>query len=44
MASNYNMIPRAPLVEISRGKANLAVRRETFEDLISRDADPTKKG
>ncbi len=37
MASNYNRIPRPPIVEISNGKAKVAVRRETYEDLISLD-------
>jgi len=33
MASNYNRIPRPPVVIVKDGKANVAVRRETFEDL-----------
>ncbi len=33
MASNYNRIPRPPVVMISGGESYVAVRRETFEDL-----------
>lgn len=33
MASNYNRIPRPPIVMLSQGKHTLAVRRETYEDL-----------
>ncbi len=34
MASNYNRIPRPPIVAISGENARLAVRRESFEDLM----------
>lgn len=34
MASNYNRVPRPALVMIKDGRARLAVRRESFEDLI----------
>ena len=37
MASNYNRIPRPALVMLKDGKARLAVRRESFEDLIERE-------
>ncbi len=37
MASNYNKIPRPPIVMISDGEDYLAVRRETVEDLSSLD-------
>lgn len=37
MASNYNRIPRPPVVEISGGETKVAVRRETFADLVSLD-------
>ena len=33
MASNYNRIPRPPVVMLAGGVDKLAVRRETFEDL-----------
>ncbi len=39
MASNYNRIPRPPVVMLSGGKAALAVRRETNADLYALDAD-----
>ncbi len=35
MSSNYNRIPRPALVMISQGEARLAVRRQTFDDLIA---------
>ena len=39
MASNYNRIPRPPVVMISPdGDDYIAVRRETYEDLINLDA------
>ncbi len=34
MASNYNRIPRPPIVMISNGLDRLSVRRESYEDLI----------
>lgn len=37
MASNYNRIPRPPVVMLSGGTAYVAVRRETVEDLVSLD-------
>ncbi|MEE1013986.1 MAG: diaminopimelate decarboxylase [Clostridia bacterium] len=37
MASNYNRIPRPPIVMVKDGKASLAVRRETYEDLLTCD-------
>ena len=37
MASNYNRIPRPPIVFVRDGKASLAVRRETYEDLTACD-------
>lgn len=37
MASNYNGVPRAPVVFCRDGDARLVVRRETYEDLIARD-------
>ena len=37
MASNYNKLPRPPVVMISGGKARLAVRRESFADLLRND-------
>ncbi len=37
MASNYNRIPRPPVVMLADGGSYLAVRRETPEDLVSLD-------
>ncbi|NLL56214.1 MAG: diaminopimelate decarboxylase [Clostridiales bacterium] len=37
MSSNYNKIPRPPIVMVSNGKDSLAVRRETIEDLARLD-------
>lgn len=37
MASNYNRLCRPALVMLSGGKAELAVRRQTFEDLAACD-------
>ncbi len=34
MASNYNRIPRPPIVLITEGEDRLIVRRESFEDLL----------
>ena len=37
MASNYNRLPRPPIVMVKDGVARLAVKRETFEDLCRND-------
>ena len=37
MASNYNRIPRPPVVMLADGESYLAVRRETVEDLTRLD-------
>lgn len=37
MASNYNRIPRPAVVMVKDGQAKLAVRRETYDDLIRND-------
>ena len=37
MASNYNAMPRPPVVFCKDGDARLVVRRETFDDLTRRD-------
>lgn len=37
MASNYNRIPRPPIVIVKDGKDRLSVRRESFEDLIKNE-------
>ena len=37
MASNYNRIPRPPIVMLSEGQSYVAVRRETLDDLTALD-------
>lgn len=37
MASNYNRIPRLPVVFVKNGEDRLVIRRETYEDIISCD-------
>jgi diaminopimelate decarboxylase len=37
MASNYNGVPRAPVIFCRDGDARVVVRRESFEDLTARD-------
>ena len=37
MASNYNRIPRPAVVMLYKGKDTLAVKRETFEDIVAND-------
>ena len=37
MASNYNRVPRPPIVMLREGEERLVVRRETFEDLVACD-------
>jgi diaminopimelate decarboxylase len=38
MANNYNGQPRPPVIFCSGGDARVVVRRETYDDLLSRDA------
>ena len=38
MASNYNRIPRPPVVMLTENSAYIAVRRETLSDLLNCDA------
>ncbi len=37
MASNYNRLPRPPIVAVEGGRARLVLKRETFEDLTRLD-------
>lgn len=37
MSSNYNRIPRPPIVMVKDGESRIIVKRETFEDLIKND-------
>jgi len=38
MASNYNKVPRPPVVFVAGGGHRVVVRRETFDDLVRLDA------
>ena len=37
MASNYNRVPRPPVIMLRNGEARVVVRRETLDDVISCD-------
>ncbi len=37
MASNYNRIPRPPVILVRDGVARVAVRRESYEDIVRND-------
>jgi diaminopimelate decarboxylase len=37
MASNYNGVTRPPVIFCREGEARVVVRRESYEDLTSRD-------
>ena len=39
MASNYNRLPRPPVILVKGGKARVAVKRESYEDLVRNDID-----
>lgn len=39
MASNYNRVPRPPVVMVGQEGARLVVRRETLEDILKNDLD-----
>jgi len=45
LASNYNYVPRPPVVAVADGAARVIVRGETIDDLLSRDlgATPTSE-
>ena len=38
MASNYNMVPRPPVIAVRGGESRVIVRRETIADLLALDA------
>jgi diaminopimelate decarboxylase len=38
MASNYNHVPRPPVIAVNAGQIKTLVRRETIEDLLALDA------
>ena len=37
MASNYNRIPRPPIVILNKGESKIAVKRESYENLLVND-------
>ena len=37
MASNYNRVPRPPVIMISNGEPRVIVKRETYEDIVKND-------
>lgn len=39
MSSNYNRIPKPPIVLVNNGEDRLIVKRESYEDLIKNDLD-----
>jgi diaminopimelate decarboxylase len=39
MASNYNHVPRPPVVSVVDGAQRVLVRRETEDDLLRLDAE-----
>jgi diaminopimelate decarboxylase len=39
MANNYNGVPRPPVIFCKDGDARVVVRRETYDDLMSRDVE-----
>ena len=40
MSSNYNRVPRPPMVAVANGHHEVWVRRETVQDVIARDLLP----
>lgn len=42
LASNYNYVPRPPVVALRGGEARIIVRGETVDDLLARDAGLTR--
>lgn len=40
MSSNYNRIPKPPVVLVKEGKARVIVKREDFDDIIRNDVIP----
>ena len=37
MASNYNRLPRPPVIMVKDGKPYVAVKRESYEDIVAND-------
>ncbi len=40
MSSNYNRLPRPPVILVHQGKDDLMVKRETYADLVRNDVVP----
>lgn len=38
MASNYNLVPRPPVIAVRDGQTSTLIRRETYDDLFATDA------
>lgn len=38
MASNYNLVPRPPVVAVRDGQSRVLIRRETLDDVLATDA------
>lgn len=43
LASNYNFVPRPPVVAVRDGRARLLIRGETIDDLLARDMGAAKE-
>lgn len=39
MSSNYNRIPKPPVIFVSEGKSRVVVKRETYDDIVRNDSD-----
>ena len=37
MSSHYNRLPKPPVILVKDGQARVAVKRETYEDLVRND-------
>ncbi len=44
LANNYNGVPRPPVIFVRDGNAHVVVRRETYDDLTSRDVLDGERG
>ena len=42
MSSNYNKVPRAPIVLLKDGSDTLIVKRQTYENMISNELIPER--
>lgn len=42
MSSNYNRLPKPAMVLVNEGKADIIVKRETYEDIIRNDLIPER--